>query len=164
MLTRMSYGAKINLVLMAGLLCVWGAVKLQRQTSIEVVCETSKGPLEIVVMPAWSPRGAERFLQLVDDGYYSNLPLFRCIDHFVCQFGPKPPRSGAKNYPPLIDDAKKPDLRYFKPGFLSFAGYAPNTRTTHVFIALAAPESLGAQPWSSVPLSLTGLVSDTLTA
>lgn len=126
---------------------------LWRQTThlhqVHVACKTTKGELEIVVMPEWSPRGAQRFLEMVDEGYFTNLPLFRCIDGFICQFGPTFPKANAKPYPTLIDDPAIPNLRHFKKGYMSFAGYGPNTRSTHIFIALGEPASLGSQPWET---------------
>lgn len=123
---------------------IWRTPPIEK--SIRVKCETTKGPLEIVVKPDWSPRGAERFLKLVDEGFFTQLPLFRCMEGFVCQFGAKP---GAQSYPPIQDDIRRPDLRSFKPGYISFAGFAPNSRARHIFIALAAVPSLGTQPWET---------------
>lgn len=125
---------------------------------VQVVCETTKGKLEITVRPDWSPRGAERFLQLVDDGYFTKLPLFRCMSGFICQFGPRLLRAGepARNYSTIPDDPILPELRNFQPGYLSFAGYGPNSRGTHLFVALEAVSSLGKQPWESA----IGVVSD----
>lgn len=114
--------------------------------SVSVRCETTKGAISISVRPSWSPLGAQRFLQLVDDGFYTNLPLFRCMSGFVCQFGAKP---GGSKYSAIQDDPRIPELRKFKPGFLSFAGYAPNSRANHVFIALAGVDSLGTQAWET---------------
>jgi len=100
-------------------------------------------------MNEWSPIGAKRFLEMVDDGYLTDLPLYRCIANFVCQFGPKPPKENGKKYSAISDDAPRSDLRDFKPGFLSFAGYAPNTRATDLFISFAEVPSLGSQVWET---------------
>lgn len=116
--------------------------------SVKVICDTSKGPLDITVVPEWSPLGAERFFKMVDDGYFSGVPFFRCMEKFVCQFGPKP-GGGGKSYPAFPDDPKKPELRKFKPGYLSFAGFQPNSRAYHIFIALSDADSLGSQQWET---------------
>lgn len=100
-------------------------------------------------MTQWSPIGAKRFLELVDDGYFNHLPLFRCMQNFICQFGPALPSAHVKIYPPITDDPPRSDLRSFREGYVSFAGYAPNTRETDLFIALAAAPSLGTQPWET---------------
>lgn len=123
------------------------STKSIRETTIPVVCDTTKGPLTILVKPDWSPNGAKRFLQLVDEGYYNGVPLFRCISGFVCQFGPVPQKPNV--HPSIPDDSPRADLRPFKAGYVSFAGYAPDSRSTHVFMALDAVPSLGTQPWET---------------
>jgi glutathione peroxidase len=57
-----------------------GASDKTSNTANEVVvvnCETTKGPLKIVVNPSWAPLGARRFLELVDDGFFNDHPLYR---------------------------------------------------------------------------------------
>jgi peptidyl-prolyl cis-trans isomerase A (cyclophilin A) len=147
----MNTSLKIAFILVAGGLVIWGFMnsKLVHDSGVHVVCQTTKGQLDLVVMPEWSPRGAKRFLQLVDDGFFTNLPLFRCISGFVCQFGSAPPRPDAKTYLPIQDDPPKTHLREFKPGYLSFAGFGPNSRSTHMFVTLGSVKSLGTQPWET---------------
>ncbi len=38
---------------------------------IEVGCSTTKGDIVISVYPQWAPLGAERFIQLVQDDFYT---------------------------------------------------------------------------------------------
>lgn len=117
---------------------------------VSVNCKTTKGDLDIAVQPAWSPLGAARFLQLVDDGFFTNVPLFRCVNNFICQFGAIPPHPGAKTYAPIADDPRQPALRPFKRGYLSFAGAGPNTRSTQMFITLGDNVGgLGEQAWET---------------
>jgi peptidyl-prolyl cis-trans isomerase A (cyclophilin A) len=118
--------------------------------SVNVICETTKGPVDIAVYPEWSPLGAARFLQLVDDGFFKDVPLFRCVENFLCQFGSVPPRPGAKTYSTIRDDPKVPSLRHFQRGFLSFAGNGEHSRSTHMFIVLGEQiDSLGTMPWET---------------
>ncbi|MBB5192832.1 cyclophilin family peptidyl-prolyl cis-trans isomerase [Silvimonas terrae] len=132
---------------------------------VSVVCKTTKGDLEIAVQPAWSPLGAARFLQLVDDGFFTNVPLFRCVNNFICQFGAMPPHASAKTYANIPDDPKQPALRAFKRGYLSFAGAGPNTRSTQMFITLGDNiGGLGEQAWETpfaqiTPASLQSTVA-----
>ena len=35
----------------------------------------------------WSPLGADRFMELIRDNFYTNIALFRCVEHFLTQFG-----------------------------------------------------------------------------
>jgi cyclophilin family peptidyl-prolyl cis-trans isomerase len=129
-------------------LMVWHSTRTS-SPEVRVQCKTTKGDLEILVEPGWSPRGAERFLQMVDDGYFTQLPLFRCVKDFVCQFGPPLPKPDRKIYPPFADDPHISDLRNFKKGFLSFAGISPNSRAYHIFIALTDAPTLGSQSWET---------------
>lgn len=147
---------KITLILLAGILGYYFSVPTREAPPLpppsepsKVHCETTKGPLDIMVMPGWSPRGAERFLQLVDDGFFNQLPLFRCVENFVCQVGSVPPRAEKKEYADIPDDIPQPGLRQFKPGYVSFAGAAPNTRSMHIFFSMGSAESLGSQPWET---------------
>jgi len=123
---------------------------MEKDRAITVSCETTKGNMQVVVKPDWSPLGAQRFLQLVDEGFFRDVPLFRCVDNFLCQFGAALPRQDARNYAPIKDDPKLPELRRFKRGFMSFAGNGPNSRATHMFITLGENlESLGTMPWET---------------
>ncbi|MBV8633778.1 MAG: peptidylprolyl isomerase [Burkholderiaceae bacterium] len=118
--------------------------------AVKVVCETTKGSIDIVVEPDWSPHGAARFLQLIDDGHFDNLPLFRCVAGFLCQFGAVPPRPNAKTYLTIPDDPKLPHLRHFRRGYLSFAGNGEHSRATHMFITLGDNlDALGSMPWET---------------
>jgi peptidyl-prolyl cis-trans isomerase A (cyclophilin A) len=145
----MKYSRPFAVICVAVVFVTIGLVWRFSAPSSHVVCKTTKGEVEIVVKPDWSPRGAERFLQLVNDGFFTELPLFRCVGRFLCQFGSAPPRVNAKHYTPLTDDPPRPELRTFKEGYMSFAGSGPNSRATHIFIALADVPSLGTQPWET---------------
>ncbi|BCL74419.1 hypothetical protein JHS3_01550 [Jeongeupia sp. HS-3] len=117
---------------------------------VGVVYQTTKGPINIIIRPEWSPRGAERFLQLVDAGHFNRVPFFRCLDGFLCQFGYPQSKAATKQWSAIADDPKQPALRQFKRGYISFAGAGPNTRTEHLFITLGDKvESLGTQPWET---------------
>lgn len=152
-LTQRRLLTKIIMGTVGGLFVAW--VMMNQKSAVDakpihVTCHTTKGELNLMVIPAWSSFGAERFLQLVEDGFFTNLPLFRCIEGFICQFGSAPPRLNTKIYPTIPDDQPKADLRNFKRGFVSFAGFGPNSRSTHIFITLGgAVKSLGSQPWET---------------
>lgn len=118
--------------------------------TVMVSCETSKGSVEIVVQPWRAPLGSARFLQLVRSGFFSQLPLFRCVDGFLCQFGARfHDWADRTRWPPLPDDIKPPEIEgNFKRGEISFAGSGKNSRTTHLFITLGeSVKSLGVLPW-----------------
>jgi len=96
--------------------------------------DTSKGVFVIEVTRAWAPNGADRFYNLVKNGFYDDCRFFRVLSGFMAQFGingdPKisTPWRGA----PIQDDpVKQSNVR----GYVTYAkSSAPNSRTTQVFI------------------------------
>ena len=55
--------------------------------SFKVRLETSRGVIVIAVHRDWSPRGADRFYNLVAAGYYDGSRFFRVIEGKWAQFG-----------------------------------------------------------------------------
>jgi peptidyl-prolyl cis-trans isomerase A (cyclophilin A) len=98
--------------------------------------ETSKGDFVIEVQRDWAPKGADRFYNLVKNGFYNDIRFFRVIQtprKFMAQFGIHgDPKVSEKwrdaNIPD--DPVKQSNTR----GMVSFATAGPNTRTTQVFI------------------------------
>ena len=48
---------------------------------------TTKGDVIIQVNRAWAPLGADRFYNLVRDGFFKDAAFFRIVPSFVAQFG-----------------------------------------------------------------------------
>ncbi len=98
--------------------------------------DTSKGAFVITVHRDWAPRGADRFYNLVKNGFYDDVRFFRVIDGFMAQVGMNgtPDIQSAWDRSKLQDDPVKESN---KKGFVSFASAGPNTRTTQFFINLA---------------------------
>lgn len=98
--------------------------------------ETSKGPFTVEVTRAWAPNGADRFYQLVSNGFFDNTRFFRVIEGFMAQFGAHgdPDVNAAWKTLTIPDD---PVVQSNKRGFITFASeMQPNTRVTQVFINL----------------------------
>jgi peptidyl-prolyl cis-trans isomerase A (cyclophilin A) len=96
--------------------------------------DTSKGEFIIEVTRAWSPNGADRFYNLVKNGFYDNCRFFRVVPNFMVQFGISgdPKISAALSRAGIKDD---PDKQSNKRGYVTFAkSSAPNSRTTQIFI------------------------------
>jgi peptidyl-prolyl cis-trans isomerase A (cyclophilin A) len=122
---------------------------------IPIQCLTTKGPVDFIIQPKRSPIGAKRLLELVDGGYFGpKLPLFRCVENFLCQFGYRPETDDAYkkwDSATILDDVRtNPDDRYFKRGEISFAGGGKNSRSSHLFVTLGKHvSSLGKEPWET---------------
>jgi len=104
--------------------------------SYKVRFETTKGPIVIAVHRDWAPRGADRFRELVESGYYDDAAIFRIRPGFWAQFGiagdPKVAQAWrTKTIPddPFVGVSNKR-------GTVAFAFKDPNGRTTQVFINL----------------------------
>ena len=95
--------------------------------------ETSKGDFVIEVTRNWSPNGADRFYNLVANGYFDNVRFFRVIDGFMAQFGIHGDSAVAAAWrEQRIDDdlVAQSNTR----GFVSYAMGGPSSRTTQIFI------------------------------
>src|SRR4029077_19887462 len=49
--------------------------------------DTSKGSFVVEVHRDWAPNGADRFYNLVKNGFFNDARFFRVIDGFMVQFG-----------------------------------------------------------------------------
>eukprot|EP01039_Chlorochromonas_danica_P011240 gene11241-12538_t len=128
-------------------------ILLVPNTAIEgvfrVSCETTKGQIEIEVYPEWAPVGAQHFLELVVDGFYTNISLFRCVPRFLTQFGisdqPEQLHWHAIRFRDDVPQPRRPILKHD----VSFAGGGPHSRTTQIFIAFEDLPFLGKEPWET---------------
>jgi peptidyl-prolyl cis-trans isomerase A (cyclophilin A) len=95
--------------------------------------DTSKGTFTITVNRGWAPLGADRFYNLVKNGFFDDVRFFRVMDGFMAQFGVHGNPTIAKAWvgARIQDDPVKQSNRR---GFVTFATGGPNTRTTQVFI------------------------------
>jgi peptidyl-prolyl cis-trans isomerase A (cyclophilin A) len=95
--------------------------------------DTNKGAFVIEVHRDWAPKGADRFYNLVKNGYYNDCRFFRVIPSFMVQFGINgdPELNNVWRAARITDDPVKQSN---KRGYITFAMGGPNTRTTQVFI------------------------------
>jgi len=98
--------------------------------------ETTKGSFVITVTRDWAPLGADRFYNLVKNGYYDNCRFFRVISGFMVQFGinGNPKLNSVWRLARITDDPVK---KSNTTGYVSFATSGANSRTTQVFINYA---------------------------
>ena len=97
--------------------------------------ETSKGNFVIEVHREWAPRGADRFYELIQDGFYNESRFHRVVRNFVVQWGinKDPAVSRLWSNLRILDDPPKQSNRK---GTVAFAAAGPASRTTQVFINL----------------------------
>jgi peptidyl-prolyl cis-trans isomerase A (cyclophilin A) len=118
--------------------------------------ETSKGDFVIEVTREWAPNGADRFYNLVRNGFYDEARFFRVIQGFMAQFGinADPQVSARWRGASIPDDAvKQSNLR----GYVTFAMAGPNTRTTQMFINFGDNSRLDAQNFSPIGRVVQGM-------
>jgi peptidyl-prolyl cis-trans isomerase A (cyclophilin A) len=118
--------------------------------------DTSKGPFVVEVHRDWAPRGADRFYNLVKNGFYDNARFFRVIEGFMVQFGINgdPNVAGAWRDADIKDDPVKQSNER---GTITFATAGPNTRTTQVFINFGDNAGLDGQGFSPFGKIVSGM-------
>jgi peptidyl-prolyl cis-trans isomerase A (cyclophilin A) len=106
--------------------------------------DTTKGTFVVEVHRDWAPIGADRFYNLVKNGFFDEDRFFRVVEGFMVQFGinGNPQVSAQWQNADIKDD---PVTQSNKPGFITFATRGPNTRTTQVFINYADNHGLDSQ-------------------
>lgn len=121
-----------------------------------VKLETSKGVVRIQVDRSSAPLGADRFYNLVKNGFYDGARFFRIVPNFVVQFGLNgDPAVNAKWEDARIKD--DPVTRTNRKGAVTFATAGPNTRTTQVFINLRANAFLDQQGFAPFGQVIEGM-------
>ena len=127
-----------------------------------IAMNTSKGRILFDIHPQQAPKGVIRFRELIEVGYYNEVPIFRAIQGFMWQFGihhdPSMNTKWRRNY--IQDDpVRASNLK----GTLTFASAGPNTRTVQLFVNTTDNISLdrmGFAPFGTVvedPISGSGL-------
>jgi peptidyl-prolyl cis-trans isomerase A (cyclophilin A) len=120
--------------------------------TFQVKFDTTKGEFIVDVTRAWAPIGADRFFNLVKNGFFDDSGLFRVVKNFMVQFGmsgdPKVSRALMRSN--IMDDPVKQSS---KRGYITYAMGGPNTRTTQVFISYidnSRLDSMGFAPFGKV--------------
>jgi len=126
--------------------------------------DTSKGVFVLDVQRDWAPNGADRFYNLVKNGFYDNVRFFRVISGFMVQFGINgDPKLSAQWREARIQD--DPVKQSNKRGYITYAMAGPNTRTSQVFINFADNAGLDSQGFSPFGRVASGMnVIDALNA
>jgi peptidyl-prolyl cis-trans isomerase A (cyclophilin A) len=112
------------------------SLREQAPAAYKVRFDTTKGAFVVEVTRAWAPRGADRFYNLVKNGFYDNVRFFRVISGFMVQFGINGDPAIMANWrtAQIPDD---PVTQSNTRGMITFATAGANTRTSQVFINFA---------------------------
>lgn len=119
--------------------------------------DTSKGAFVIEVHREWAPIGADRFYNLVKNGFYDGTRFFRVRPGFMAQFGLNGDtavqsawqRASLKDEPPMKSNTR---------GFVSFAKEnLPDTRFTQIFINYADNSYLDEQGFAPFGQVVSGM-------
>jgi peptidyl-prolyl cis-trans isomerase A (cyclophilin A) len=118
--------------------------------------DTSKGVIVIEVHRDWAPLGADRFYNLVKNGFYDGCRFFRVINGFMAQFGVNgdPSINTAWRGANLRDDPVKQSN---KRGFVSYGNAGPNSRTTQLFIGYKDNSYLDASAFAPFGQVVSGM-------
>ncbi len=113
-----------------------------------VVFQTTAGEFTVDVTRNWSPNGADRFRQLVEDKFFDGAKFFRVVPGFVVQFGLNgSPAIDAQWVGNTITDDTVVESN--GRGTLTFAATAaPNSRTTQIFVNYTDNRFLDSQGFS----------------
>ena len=132
------------------------ALTEQAPATYKAKFDTSKGPFVIEVHRAWAPKGADRFYNLVKNGFFDDTRFFRVVPDFMVQFGIHGDPAIQKNWANanIQDDPKNQSN---KKGFVTFATRGPNTRTTQVFVNFKDNGFLDAQGFTPFGEVISGM-------
>lgn len=114
-----------------------GAGQFQRiaPDSFDVQMNTTKGEITVRLRRNWSPLGVDRFHNLVQAGFFTDIAFHRTIRNFVAQFGASGDTAVTRAWrgQGIPDEPVKATNRR---GTISFARGGPNTRSTQLFFNL----------------------------
>lgn len=132
------------------------SLREQAPASYKAKFDTSKGAFVVEVNRSWAPNGADRFYNLVKNGFYDNVRFFRLVSGFVVQFGINgDPRIQANWREAKIND--DPVRQKNAPGTMTFATAGPNSRTTQIFINLGDNSSLDSRGFAPFGRIVSGM-------
>jgi peptidyl-prolyl cis-trans isomerase A (cyclophilin A) len=133
------------------------ALKAKAPDIFKAQFTTTKGDFIVEVHRDWAPIGADRFYNLVKNGFYNDCSFFRVLPGFVAQFGmsPSPAVNKAWQNANIKDDQVKVGN---KRGNLVFAAMQiPNSRTTQIFINFKDNSPLDAQGFAAFGTVIEGM-------
>jgi peptidyl-prolyl cis-trans isomerase A (cyclophilin A) len=148
--------AKAPATAAAGSLLNPASLKATAPATFKTEFVTTKGNIVIEVHRDWAPLGADRFFNLVKNGFFTDVAFFRAIQGFMVQFGisGNPKIAAAWEHANIKDDpVKGTNTR----GMITYAMAGPNTRSTQFFINFGNNASLDSQGFAPFGMVVEGL-------
>lgn len=131
---------KYGLILLMLLLTIFGQ-SYSSEKMMKVKFETTKGEININLLPEKSPVTVASFVNLVKQGYYDGLTFHRVIEDFMAQGGdPTGTGMGGPGY--RFEDEVNNGLDFNVPGKLAMANAGPGTNGSQFFITTVPTEWL----------------------
>jgi peptidyl-prolyl cis-trans isomerase A (cyclophilin A) len=118
---------------------------------------TTKGKFVVEVHRDWAPLGADRFYNLVRNGFFTDAGFFRVVPNFMVQFGlsANPAVNKAWMNSEFRDDPVKESN---KRSYITFAKTgAPNSRSTQLFINFKDNAFLDSQGFAPFGMVVEGM-------
>ncbi len=119
-----------------------------------VFLETTKGTIEIELMPKIAPKTCENFVGLIEQKYYDGIIFHRVIKDFMIQGGdPTGTGTGGKSiWGNPFEDEVTPNVKFNEQGILAMANSGPNTNGSQFFITTIPT------PWLNMKHTIFGKV------
>ena len=124
--------------------------------NFQVRFETTRGDFVVDVTRSWAPNGADRFYNLVRNGYYDGVYFYRVVSGFMAQFGMhgEPQVEVRWSRATITDD---PVVASNTRGMVTYAKSGPNSRTTQLFINFGDNSGLDRQGFAPIGVVSEGM-------
>jgi peptidyl-prolyl cis-trans isomerase A (cyclophilin A) len=106
----------------------------QAPATYKVKFDTSAGEFVVTVTRAWAPLGADRFYNLVKNGFYDGTRFFRVVPNFMVQWGINGDPDIQRNWMNANIKDDPAGVKSNARGYITFANRGPNSRSTQLFI------------------------------
>lgn len=133
---------RVSLLMLSILMMMTVAVQsYSKEYKMKVKIITTKGDVNINLLPDKSPVTVANFVNLAKKGYYDGLKFHRVIDNFMAQGGdPTGTGMGGPGY--RFEDEVNNGLNFSKAGKLAMANAGPGTNGSQFFITTVPTEWL----------------------
>jgi cyclophilin family peptidyl-prolyl cis-trans isomerase len=130
----------------------------QAPERFQVRFRTTKGDFVAEINRQWSPKGADRFYNMVQVGYFQDTAIFRAVSNFMFQFGLHGNPAVNEDWAEARFQDDPPVGVSNLPGTLCFAKTGqPNSRSVQIFVNLGQNASLDGQGFTPFGKVIQGM-------